>query len=68
MTLDEYNAEVKAIMKELQDIATMTATQALAGAAHAMNPDFVKLMNRQWTLIQRFAKLNSDMLLGVLKP
>ena len=67
MTLDQYNSEIKAIVTELQETAQLVATQAMSGQAHAMNPEFMKVMNRQLALIQRVAKLNGEMLMGIMK-
>ena len=67
MTLDQYNESVKAILADQQAITTLTATLAMAGAANVSNPRFIELMGRQMELFQRIAKLNTDMLLGIVK-
>lgn len=68
MTLDQYQQEMQALSAELQAIAKQTATLALAGAAHPGNPEFTGLLQRQWDLTQRFAKINTEMLLGFGRP
>ena len=67
MTLDQYNEAVKVIFADQQVIAAETAQHALKGSANPMNPQFIALMNRQWELIQRMMKLNSEMILGIGK-
>ncbi|HWI84315.1 hypothetical protein [Ramlibacter sp.] len=68
MTLDEYNEAVKLIMADQQTIAQQTAQLAMSGQAQPTNPQFAQLMTRQWALIQQMAKLNTDLMLGVLAP
>ena len=68
MTLDQYNDAVKQIFAEQQSIAQLTAQLAMAGAANPTNPQFGQLMARQWSLIQQVAKLNTDMMLGIMVP
>ena len=67
MTLDQYNESVKAILADQQAISSQTVTLAMAGAANMSNPRFTELMGRQMELFQRMAKLNTDMLLGIVK-
>jgi hypothetical protein len=68
MTLDQYNEAVKAIFAEQQSIAQSTAQLALAGAANPTSPEFGALMAKQWSLIQQMAKLNTEMMTGVMSP
>jgi hypothetical protein len=65
INLGEYNESVKAIFTEQQALAAETAQLAMAASAHPGNPQFVALMHRQWELIQRMMKLNTDMFLGI---
>jgi capsule polysaccharide export protein KpsE/RkpR len=66
MTLDQYNEAVKQIFAEQQSIAQLTAQLAMSGSANPTNPQFGQLMARQWSLIQQMAKLNTDMMLGIM--
>jgi hypothetical protein len=68
MTFDQYNEAVKQIFTEQQSIAQLTGQLALSGAANPTNPQFGQLMARQWSLIQQMAKLNTDMMLGIMMP
>ncbi|MBA3772835.1 MAG: hypothetical protein H0X13_10225 [Ramlibacter sp.] len=68
MTLDEYNSAVKQIMAEQQTIAQSTAQLAMSGQANPTNPQFTQIMTRQWALIQQMAKLNADLMVGVMTP
>jgi phage protein U len=68
MTFDQYNEAVKQIFTEQQNIAQMTAQLALSGTAYPSNAQFGQLMARQWSLIQQLAKLNTDMMLGIMMP
>ncbi len=68
MTLDEYNSAVKLIMAEQQTIAQSTAQLAMSGQASPTNPQFTQIMTRQWALIQQMAKLNADLMVGVMTP
>ena len=68
MTLDQYNEAVKNIFAEQQSIAQSTAKLAMAGTAKPTDPQFGELMTKQWSLIQQMAKLNTDMMVGVLTP
>ena len=67
MTLDQYNEAVKKIFAEQQEIAQSTAKLAVASAANPTNPEFAQIMTRQWELVQKMAKLNTDMMLGIGK-
>ena len=68
MTLDEYNASVKQILAEQQEIAQMTGKLAMSGKASPTNPEFSQIMTKQWTVVQKMAKLNTDLMLGIMTP
>ena len=68
MTLDEYNTSVKQIMEEQQRIAQSTAKLALSGQANPTNAEFAQLLTSQWTLMQQIAKLNTDLMMGIVMP
>ena len=68
MTLDEYNNAVKQILSEQQEIGQATAGLATSGQATPANPQFVQIMTKQWGLVQRMAKLNTDLMLGIMTP
>jgi hypothetical protein len=68
MTLDEYNNAVKQILAEQQNIAQSTAKVAMSGQANPGNPEFVQIMTKQWGLVQQMAKLNTDLMLGIMTP
>jgi hypothetical protein len=68
MTLDEYNEAVKKIIADQQALAQSTAQLAMTGQANPTNPQFTQLMTKQLTLIQQMAKLNTDLMLGILNP
>jgi hypothetical protein len=68
MTLDEYNESVKQILAEQQNIAQLTAQLAMSGQANPANPQFVQIMTKQWGLVQQMAKLNTDLMLGIMVP
>ncbi len=68
MTLDEYNAAVKKIMAEQQAIGQETAKLAMSGQANPTSPEFSQIMTKQWALMQQMAKLNTDLMMGVLMP
>lgn len=68
MTLEEYNEAVKAILTEQQKIAQSTAQLAMSGQANPTNPEFTRIMTSQWTLVQQMAKLNADLMLGIMTP
>jgi hypothetical protein len=68
MTLDEYNEAIKAILTEQQKIAQSTAQLAMSGQANPTSPEFTRIMTSQWALMQQMAKLNTDLMLGVMKP
>jgi hypothetical protein len=66
MTLDEYNAAVNNIMAEQQAIAQQTGKLAMSGQANPTSPEFAQIMTKQWALIQQMAKLNTDLMMGVM--
>lgn len=66
MTLDQYNESIKAILAEQQRIAQTTAQLAMSGQANPTNPEFTNLMTSQWSLVQKIAKLNTDLMVGVM--
>lgn len=66
MTLEQYNEAIQQIIAEQQQIAQSTAQLAMSGQAHPGNPQFAQLMTSQWTLVQKIAKLNTDLMLGVM--
>ena len=68
MTLEEYNEAVKQIVAEQQKIAQATAQLALSGQANPTNPQFSQLMTSQWALVQQIAKLNTDLMMGIMSP
>ena len=68
MTLDEYNQAVQKIMAEQQAIGQSTAQLAMSGQASPGNPQFMQIMTKQWALVQQMAKLNTDLMLGIMKP
>ncbi|TFY97402.1 hypothetical protein [Ramlibacter rhizophilus] len=68
MTLDEYNDAVKQIMADQQAIAQATTQLAMSGGAMPGSQQFTELMGKQWALMQRLAKLNTDLMMGVLTP
>jgi hypothetical protein len=68
MTLDEYNEAIKKIVAEQQKIAQTTAQLAMSGQANPTNPEFTKIMTGQWTLMQQIAKLNTDLMMGIMQP
>lgn len=68
MTLEEYNDAVKKILAEQQSIAQSTAQLAMSGQANPTNPQFTQIMTQQWSLVQQMAKLNTDLMLGIMAP
>ena len=68
MTLEEYNDSVKKILAEQQEIATMTGQLAMSGQASPGNPQFAQIMTKQWSVVQKMAKLNTDLMLGIMTP
>jgi len=68
MTLEQYNESIKQIVAEQQKIAQSTAQLAMSGQANPTNPQFVQLMSSQWALLQQIAKLNTELMMGVMAP
>ena len=68
MTLEQYNEAIKQIVAEQQKIAQSTAQLAMSGQANPTNPQFVELMSSQWALLQQIAKLNTELMMGVMAP
>jgi hypothetical protein len=68
MTLEQYNDAIKQIVSEQQKIAQSTAQLAMSGQANPTNPQFVQLMTSQWSLIQQIAKMNTDLMMGIMSP
>ena len=68
MTLEQYNDAIKQIVSEQQKIAQATAQLAMSGQANPTNPQFVQLMTSQWSLIQQIAKMNTDLMMGIMSP
>lgn len=68
MTLEEYNEAVRQIMAEQQKIAQSTAELAMSGQASPANPQFGQLIATQWALIQQAAKLNTELMMGIMAP
>lgn len=68
MTLEQYNEAVKQIIAEQQKIAQSTVQLAMSGQANPANPQFSQIMTSQWTLVQQIAKLNTELMMGVMQP
>jgi len=68
MTLEQYNEAIKQIVSEQQKIAQATAQLAMSGQANPTNPQFTQLMTSQWALIQQIAKLNTELMMGIMTP
>jgi hypothetical protein len=68
MTLDQYNEAIQQIVAEQQKIAQSTAQLALTGQANPTNPQFTQILTSQWSLMQQMAKLNTDLMLGIMAP
>ena len=68
MTLEQYNEAIKQIVAEQQKIAQATAQLAMSGQANPTNPQFSQLMTSQWALVQQIAKLNTDLMMGIMSP
>lgn len=68
MTLDQYNDAVKQILAEQQKIAQSTAQLAMSGQANPANPEFTRIMTSQWALVQQMAKLNTELMMGIMSP
>lgn len=68
MTLDEYNESVKKILAEQQEIAQATGKLAMSGQANPASAEFAQIMTKQWSVVQKMAKLNTDLMLGIMTP
>ena len=68
MTLDEYTEAAKTIYTEQQYLAQEMSKLALSARAMPTDPEFVALMTKQWGLVQQLAKLNTDLMLGIMTP
>lgn len=68
MTLDQYNQAIQQILAEQQKIAQATAQLAMSGQANPTNPEFAQIMASQWSVLQQMAKLNTDLMLGIMTP
>ncbi len=68
MTLDQYNAAIKEILAEQQKIAQSTAKLAMSGQANPTSSEFTQIMSSQWALMQQMAKLNTDLMMGIMTP
>ena len=68
MTLDQYNEAIKKIIGEQQKIAQSTAQLAMTGQANPTNPQFTQLLSSQWELMQQIAKLNTELVMGIMAP
>lgn len=68
MTLDQYNEAIKEILAEQQKIAQSTAKLAMSGQANPTSPEFTQIMSSQWALMQQMAKLNTELMMGIMTP
>lgn len=68
MTLEQYNEAVKKIMAEQQAIAQSTAQLAMTGKANPTSPEFSQLLTQQWGVMQQMAKLNTELVMGIMMP
>ncbi|KQT13356.1 hypothetical protein [Ramlibacter sp. Leaf400] len=68
MTLEQYNDAIKEILAEQQKIGQSTAQLAMTGQANPTNPEFTRIMTSQWTLMQKIAKLNTELMMGIMTP
>ena len=68
MTLEQYNEAIKQIVAEQQKIAQSTAQLAMSGQANPTNPQFAQLITSQWSLMQQIAKLNTELMMGIMAP
>jgi len=68
MTLDQYNEAIKKVIADQQKIAQSTAQLAMSGQANPTNPQFMQLLSSQWELMQQLAKLNTDLMMGIMTP
>ena len=68
MTLEEYNEAVKQIIAEQQQLGQSTAQLAMSGQATPTSPQFTQIMTSQWALMQKMAKLNTELMMGIMTP
>jgi len=68
MTLEQYNDAIKQIVAEQQKIAQSTVQLAMSGQANPTNPQFTQMMTSQWALIQQIARLNTELMMGIMQP
>jgi hypothetical protein len=40
----------------------------MSGQASPGNPQFSQIMTKQWSVVQKMAKLNTDLMLGIMTP
>jgi hypothetical protein len=68
MTLEQYNEAIKQIVAEQQKIAQSTVQLAMSGQANPTNPQFTQIMTSQWALVQQIARLNTELMMGIMTP
>ena len=68
MTLEQYNEAIKQIVAEQQKIAQSTVQLAMSGQANPTNPQFSQIMTSQWALVQQIARLNTELMMGIMTP
>jgi hypothetical protein len=68
MTLEQYNDAIKQIVAEQQKIAQSTVQLAMSGQANPTNPQFTQIMTSQWALVQQIARLNTELMMGIMTP
>jgi hypothetical protein len=40
----------------------------MTGQANPTNPQFAQLVTSQWSLMQQIAKLNTELMMGIMAP
>jgi hypothetical protein len=40
----------------------------MSGKANPTSPEFTEIMSSQWALVQQMAKLNTELMLGIMTP
>jgi hypothetical protein len=40
----------------------------MSGQANPTNPQFAQLVTSQWSLMQQIAKLNTELMMGIMAP
>ena len=53
---------------KLGAVAIAGGLLAMSGQASPTNPEFTKIMSSQWSLVQQMAKLNTDLMMGIMSP